>query len=148
MKRLILTFVVILSGVLTTYAQRAYHLWDVYTDIDSLIIENVQGGFGEGNDYIINLPKSGKIIIAYNKDHDKAIVLKMNTPRFVRHKEYNVKDDETRTVLFYKDEHIYCGYIYDKRIKAGKYFEAINSEEKDKLVEKLPFLKRLPTFVK
>ena len=112
-----------------------------------MILDNAQvSTFTAGGDYIINLPRKGMIIVAYNKEATKAIVLKTIGPQFVRHMEYNVKDDETRTVLYYKDEHLYCGYIYDKRIKAGRYFEAINEDEKEKLMERVPFLRKLPTF--
>ena len=147
MKRILFLFVFAVACVLSIQAQRLYHFWNVYTEIDSLVLENAQANtFTAGGDYIINLPRHGKVVIAYNKDHSKAIVLKTTGPLLVRHMEYNVKDDETRTVLYYKDEHIYCGYIYDKRIKAGRYFEAINEDEKEKLIERIPFLKHMPTF--
>ena len=148
MKKLILIALTVLS-TLSLSAQRTgrpAHFRNVYTQIDSLVVENFPTvEQTEDGDYLIALPKSTKVVIAYNNDKTKAIVLHSGY-QFVRHMEYNVKDDETRTVLYYKDKHLYCGYIYDKKYKAGKYFEAINEDEKDKLTEKLPFLKRLPTF--
>ena len=57
-----------------------------------------------------------------------------------------VKYDEARLILWFKDEHIYCGYIYDTKSKGCQYFEAINENEKDRIAKRFPFLKRMPTF--
>lgn len=148
MKKIILIALTVLS-TLSISAQRPgrlAHFRNVYTQLDSLVLENMptveQTEYG---DYLIALPKSTKVIIAYNNDKTKAIVLH-SSYQFVRHMEYNVKDDNVRTVLYYKDKHLYCGYIYDKKSKAGRYFEAINEDEKDMLTKRLPFLKNLPTF--
>lgn len=149
MKRLIVTTIMSLAMLLTVSAQalRPFHLREVYTQIDSLVLEHAQTNNLSGGDYIIDLPRKCKIVLAYNADRSKTIILNIRGGyNFVRHMEYNVSDSEERTVLYYKDDHLYCGYIYDKRIKAGKYFEAINQDEKERLVERIPFLKRIPTF--
>ena len=130
MKKIILIALTVLS-ILSLSAQRPgrpAHFRNVYTQLDSLVLENMPTvEQTEDGDYLIALPKSTKVVIAYNNDKTKAIVLHSNY-QFVRHMEYNVKDDETRIVLYYKDKHLYCGYIYDKRYKAGKYFEAISHQ--------------------
>ena len=38
--------------------------------------------------------------------------------------EFNIDDNARRTVLWFNDKNIYCGYIYDKIYKACKYFES------------------------
>lgn len=148
MKKLILIALTVLS-TLSLSAQRPgrpAHFRNVYTQIDSLVVENFPTvEQTEDGDYLIALPKSTKVVIAYNSDKSKAIVLHSGY-QFVRHMEYNVKDNEVRTVLYYKDKHLYCGYIYDKKHKEGRYFEAINESEKVMLTARLPFLKNIPTF--
>lgn len=74
-------------------------------------------------DYIIEMPYKDKMIIRTNKDKTKAIVL-YNSYCFGRHKEFNIKDNERRMILWYEDDKIYCGYIYDKHYKVCKYFES------------------------
>ena len=51
-----------------------------------------------------------------------------------------------KLILWYKNKKLYCGYIYDKRVKTAKYFEAINKEEKDKLSNRIPFIKHIPYY--
>ena len=125
----------------------------MYTVIDSLTLEQIPTPFPtEDNDYLMELPHAGKMIIAYNADRTKAKVLFNGTPIKRHHSvinhfmEYDVKDSDARLILYHKDDFMFCGYIYDKTVKACKYFEAINEDEKEKLGEKLPFIKRLPTF--
>ena len=150
MKKYILIVLTVLFA-LNTNAQRPgrpAHFRNVYTQIDSLILENAPSvEETEEGDYLIALPRATKVVIAYNNDKSKAIVLRSGY-QFVRHMEYTVKDDEARTVLYYQDKHIYCGYIYDKKSKAGKYFEAIDDNEKGMLMRRHPFLKMLPRFKK
>lgn len=105
-----------------------------YTIIDSLSLEriSIHSPFdyesdkvipmGDG-DYLIEIPHKDKMVICYNKDKSKAIIL-YNSYCFGRHKEFNVTDNEKRTLLWYKDDHLYCGYIYDKVYKVAKYFES------------------------
>lgn len=144
MRKIILLLAILAVGFCN--AQIPGHFKMIYTDIDSVVIENVQLPYSsEKPDYLVELPRSSKIIIAYNKERSKCIVLRSGY-QFMRHMEYTVKDDETRLILYYKDKKMYCGFIYDKRAKAGSYFEAIEQSEKDKLIERVPFLKRLPTF--
>ena len=76
-----------------------------------------------GGDYLIELPHKDKMVICYNGDKSKAIVL-YNSYCFGRHKEFNIKDSKKRLILWYEDSNLYCGYIYDKTYKVCKYFEA------------------------
>ena len=146
-----LAAVMIFSASMTCNAQghrpgQRMHLKNIYTNIDSIVLEAIPAIVQEeGSDYLIQLPHKSKLIVAYNADKTKAIVLRSGFI-YMRHYEYNVKDNDVRLVLWYKDEHVYCGYIYDKSSKAGNYFEAITQEEKDKLTKRLPFLERIPTF--
>lgn len=121
-----------------------FHFKAVYTQVDSINIENTTVPT-ENGDVLVELPVKSNLIIAYNNEHSKAIVLYSAYP-FIKHMEYIVKDNETRLVLVYKNKHIYCGFVYDKKSKTGRYFEAINKDEKDKLVKRLPFLKNTPIF--
>ena len=123
---------------LMTICSSAQHFRRIYTNLDTLKVKSVSIGV---EDYLVNL--STQLIIAYNNDKTKAIVFGY---MFGKHFEYNVKDDFSRLILWYKNRHIYCGYIYDKKSKTAKYFEAINREEKDKLVTKIPFIKHIPSF--
>ena len=147
MKKFIFVLTLVLSFVTLCNAQPKhgrFHFKNVYTQVDTITIENVTVPT-EWGDYLVELPKQSNLIIAYNKDYSKAIVLHTDY-RFVKHFEYNVKDNEVRTILWYKDKHIYCGYIYDKKSKTGHYFEAIDAKEKEQLVTCMPFLKYAPTF--
>lgn len=150
MKRLLISLLAMLMVTITCNAQGfgiKKHFKNVYTKVCVLTLENAPTPFPrEGSESLIELPKESKFVIAFNADSTKAIVLNGGY-MFGMHKEFSVKNNEARLVLFHKDKHVYCGYIYDKKAKAGKYFEAINENEKEKLVEKLPFLKRLPTFI-
>ena len=125
-KLLILFFALFIS--LGSYSQRQY------TNIDSLSLEriSIHSPFdyesdkiipmGDG-DYLIEIPRKDKMIISTNKDRTKAIVL-YNSFCFGRHKEFNLTENERRILLWYKDDHLYCGYIYDKVYKVAKYFES------------------------
>ena len=130
----------ILFYLLCSISINAQHFRYIYTDVDTLDVSNISIGAEE---FLINLPTS--VIIAYNKDKSKAIVLK-NGYLYGKHFEFNVKDDPTRLILWYKNKKLYCGYIQDKRVKTAKYFEAINKEEKDKLSNRIPFIKHIPYY--
>ena len=148
MKKII--FITLLNMLAINIQAQNFHPRMVYTDIDTLAFDKIaKTPETKDEDYLIELPKIGemptpRLTVAYNKEHTKAIVL--HGYPFAQRKEYNVKDYDKWTVFYYKDKHIYCGYIYDKKIKACKYFEAINSKEKDKLISRFPFLKNKPTF--
>lgn len=73
-------------------------------------------------EYVIDAPHKDRMIIRKTKDDEKAIVV-YNSYVFGRHKEFNIKENEIRMILWYQDDDIYCGYIYDKRLKVAKYFE-------------------------
>ena len=105
-----------------------------YEVVDSLPLERIMIHFdreiddenfislGEG-DYMAPVPHKDNMIIKTTTDRSKAIVIH-NSYAFGRHFEFNVEDNERRTVLWYEDKGVYCGYIYDKKYKVCKYFES------------------------
>lgn len=139
MKRFILSLVFVLVASFG-FAQAPrmnfmHHVdFNKYEVVDSLPIERVMIHFdkeiddenlislGDG-DYMATVPYKDNMIIRTTSDKIKAIVVH-NSYVFGRHFEFNVEDNERRTVLWYKDKSIYCGYIYDKRYKICKYFES------------------------
>lgn len=137
MKRKI--FILLLIFISTfSYAQRRhfreYIDFSKYEIIDSLPLEriNIYSPFDYDSDkiinngdgeYLIELPHKDKIIIRKTKDKKKAIVL-YNSIVFGRHKEFNIKENDRRLILWYEDDNLYCGYIYDKIYKVCKYFES------------------------
>lgn len=127
----------LLSIATLSYSQRHFRDYiDIskYEVIDSLALDrmyiyspfdydsNTVISSGDGL-YLIEMPHKDKMIIRKTKDNTKAIVV-YNSYCFGRHKEFNIKDNERRIVLWYQDDHIYCGYIYDKVYKVCKYFES------------------------
>lgn len=140
MKKIILTFLFALIATFSygqfnhyNYKNRPKININEYCVVDSFPLERISIyspfdyesdkviSMGSG-DYLIEIPHKDKIIIRKNKDNTKAIVL-YNSYCFGRHKEFNIKDQEVRTVLWYEDDDIFCGYIYDKKYKVCKYFE-------------------------
>ena len=105
-----------------------------YEVVDSLPLERIMIHFdkeiddenfislGDG-DYMAPVPHKDNMIIKTTSDKSKAIILH-NSYAFGRHFEFNVEDNERRTILWYEDKGIYCGYIYDKAYKVCKYFES------------------------
>lgn len=127
------------------FAHARGHFRSIFTTVDTLVVKNTPSLYPtRDGDYLIEFKNEQKLIIAYNTDHSKAIVLRGYD--LGRHMVFNVKYDEARLILWFKDEHIYCGYIYDTKSKGCQYFEAINENEKDKLSKRFPFLRRMPTF--
>ena len=132
LRKLILLVTCLIS--LNSYSQRHYIDISKYTVVDSLSLERIYIyspfdyesdkiiSTGEGT-YLIEMPHKDKMIIRKTKDEKKAIVI-YNSFVFGRHKEFNIKENERRLILWYEDEHIYCGYIYDKVYKVCKYFES------------------------
>ncbi len=148
MKKIVLILIMCLFTVFA-YSQRfkgdRRHFKMVYTQVDSMKLEQMPALFHtEDGSSLVALPRETNLVVAYNSDRTKAIVLHGNP--YAQKKEFNVKDDEIRQILWYKDKHLYCGYIYDKRAKACSYFEAINRDERDMLAKRLPFLSRKTTF--
>lgn len=147
MKRLILASIVCLFAMVA-YSQpnqHVVHFKSVYTTVDTLVLKNVPRVYPDKDgSCLFPLSKDGSFVVAYNNERTKAIVL--HGYPWAKRMEYTVKYDGHRLVLYYKDEHLYCGYVYDERAKACQYFEAINAAEKDRIVYKFPFLKRMPTF--
>lgn len=148
MKKFILATVMCLFAFVASsqsFHRGRAHFKNVYTTIDTLVLQNRPSVYPtRDGDYLVELPKEQKLIIAYNEDHSKAIVL--HGYPWARRMEFNVKYEAHRLILWYKDEHVYCGYIYDGKIKACQYVEAINENEKDRLVKRFPFFKHVATF--
>ena len=144
MRKFILASIMCLFA-LTAFSQAHRHFKSVYTIVDTLSVKSVQSNYPtRDGDYLVTLPKEQNLVVAYNNDHTKAIVL--HGYPYAKRMEYNVKYEGTRQILWYKDEHIYCGYIYETKIKACQYIEAINEAEKERLEKRFPFIKRMPTF--
>lgn len=135
MRKLILLMCLI---TLNSYAQRKhfreYIDFSKYEVVDSLPLErmSIYSPFdydtdkvistGEGT-YLIEMPHKDKLIIRKTRDNTKAIVI-YNSFVFGRHKEFNIKNSDRRLILWYEDDNLYCGYIYDKQYKVAKYFES------------------------
>ena len=138
-KRFILSLVFVL--VATFSFGQAPHMnrfapvdFSKYEVVDSFSIERIMIHFnkevddenlislGDG-DYMAPVPHKDRMIIRKTIDNEKAIVL-YNSYCFGRHFEFNIKDNERRTILWYEDKRIYCGYIYDKEYKVCVYYES------------------------
>ena len=129
--------VVLLSLIpLLSFGQRIFRphvINNKYEVVDSLPLEriNIHSPFdyeddkiikmGEGN-YLIEMPHKDKFVICRNFDRTKAIVV-YNSYCFGRHKEFTIKEDDRRLILWYEDNYLYCGYVYDKSFKVCTYFE-------------------------
>ena len=154
MRKLIFTLLLTLVTItMSAQFQRSMNFNRGFSNIETLSLEQVATPFPtENNDYLMELPRKGRMVIAYNSDKTKAKVLFNGTPmdnhkRYInRIMEFDVKENEVRLILYHMDNNIFCGYIYDKAAKACKYFEAIDEEQKDKLVDKVPFIQRIPSF--
>lgn len=120
-----------------------------YEVVDSLPIERIMIYFEKeiddenlidlgGGYYMAPVPHNDKMIIRTTTDKTKAIVVH-NSYAWGRHFEFNVEDNERRTVLWYEGKGIYCGYIYDKKYKVCRYFE---SKKEFKRFMKRPFFNR------
>ena len=139
MKRLVLSLIFVLVTTFSfAQAPRMNFMNQIdfskYEVIDSLPIERIMIHFdkeidnedfislGDG-DYMAPVPRKDNMIIRTTTDKSKAIIV-YNSYAFGRHFEFNVEDNERRTVYYYEDKRIYCGYVYDKKYKICKYFES------------------------
>ena len=152
-KKLMLT-IIMMATVTCVYSQGfpMMHLREFnkhFMNVDTLVLENAPTvNPTEDGDYLIALPKAGNIVIAFNADSTKAIVRSTTSFVFIPHRVYTVKNDDRRLVLWYKDDVVYCGYVYDKKAKAGQYYEAFDEKEREKIMSRLPFMRRVPHFAK
>lgn len=154
MKRLILSLVFVLIATLS-FAQgpRMNFMnridFTKYEVVDSLPLERIMVHFNKeiddenfislgDNDYMAPVPHKDNMIIRFNSDKTKAIVVH-NSYAFGRHFEFNIQDNERRLILWYEDKGIYCGYVYDKTWKICKYFE---SRKEFKHFMRRPFFNR------
>ena len=142
MRKFILTFIFALIATLS-FSQPRHFNYNVvrpdinltqYSVIDSLPIERILIHFNKevdddrfldmgSGDYLAPVPYNDKMIIKTNQDRTKAIVIH-NSYSFGRHLEFDIQENERRLILYFKDDNIYCGYIYDKYYKVCKYFES------------------------
>lgn len=138
LRKIFITLLMVFTCSILSFAQpkmaRPFIDFSKYEKVDSLPLEMIMVHFnneiddadaismGDG-DYLVKVPYNDKILIRKTVDGTKAIVL-YNSYCFGRHFEFNVEDSERRTILWYRDKRIYCGYIYDKKFKVCKYFES------------------------
>lgn len=140
MKKILVLMMILFS--IPVFSQH-FHYKNVYTNIDTLNVETVVSMYPtENNDYLIELPKDSKLVVAYGKD--KAIILDCTGFPFYRHKEYNIKEDSRRIIFWYEDKILYCGFVYDKKLNSAQYCETINKKEFKNLMKQMPFLNVLP----
>lgn len=149
MKRFIITLVMMSFAIALTFGQhrmmRPFIDYSNYEKVDSLPLEMVSVhlpfevtdekalensvSLGSGY-YMFKMPRTDNVVIKTNADRTKAIVVyksfviggRFELPIGGRY-EYNIKEDERRLVLWYKDNRTYCGYIYDKVYKVCQCFE-------------------------
>lgn len=124
-----------------------------YTDVVTLSIENrffhaereinFEGVQELGNgDYMHALQHKDSLVFETNAEKTKAKVVKMNQflrlpmDRFLS---FNVKEDERRIILYYEDNRIYCGYIYDKSLKACQPFMNVKERQFNRGMRRLGF---------
>ena len=88
------------------------------TEIDDENVISLGSGY-----YMAPVPHKDIMVIRKSSDNSKAIVTR-NSYTFGRHYEFNVEESDRRVILWYKDNRIYCGYVYDKKYKVAKYFES------------------------
>lgn len=155
MKRFILSlifvFVALFSFAQSPRMNFMNHIdFNKYEIVDSFSLERILIHFDKelddnenliycgGGDYLAVVPHKDNMIIKTNLDRSKAIVL-YNSYAFGRHFEFNVQENERRITLWYDDNKIYCGYIYDKYYKVCKYFE---SRKEYKRFMRHPFFNR------
>lgn len=136
MKKIFLTLLFAFS-ITSIYAQMPnFNRIDFskYEKTDSLPLERIMIHFNKEIDnkdfvdlksgyYLAPIPHKDNFVVKFNDDRSKAIVV-WNSYCFGRHYEFNVKEEERRIVLWYKDDDVYCGYIYDKEFKVCKYFDS------------------------
>ena len=118
-------FIMMLFVFIITNAQPKMFDFTQYSNVDSLSIEmvyfhtdteltgdtfiNLEGGY-----YMAKTPFTSHFIIKTNADRTKAIVTnKFHFDPF----QYILKEDERRITLYYKDNRVCRGYVYDKKLK-------------------------------
>jgi len=139
MKKIVLLFGVLLIGM-TVKAQ----VERIELPLEMISVELPSGleppeesiGLG-GGIYLLKMPEKHSMVIIKVKGEDKAIVIHssffisrffVNPEKYFRgprenYFKYNIEENDRRLVLWYKDNRIYCGYIYDKQYKVCQYFE-------------------------
>jgi hypothetical protein len=120
------------------YAQPRMFDFSQYVKVDSLPLEMVyfhsdkelNGDsvieLGDGY-YMAKTPFKGNLTIKTNSDRTMAIV--MNRFHFDPF-QYTIKEDERRIILYFKDKHVYRGYVYDKKLKAFQFYDSLKGYKK------------------
>ena len=141
MKKIIFTFIFILVATFS-FAQRPNMMptqfggefMKNYEVVDSLPLDYIWLHFnkevenenfidcGDGY-YLAPLPHKDNMIIRYNADKTKAIIV-YNSYAFGQRFEFDIQENERRLIFYHQDKKFYCGYIYDKEFKVCKYFES------------------------
>lgn len=102
---------------------------------DSMLIEHIQEHSSKrlkeneiiqlgSYEYMFELPKKDNIVVRYTNDKTKAVVINSSIIQGMglHFFEFNVQDNKRRQILYYDDDNILCGLIYDKEYKVAKYF--------------------------
>ena len=102
--------------------------FEEYTNTDSLVLEWAWVNVGKeipeneyvkdygGGYYMFKLLHPRYIVIKTNDDRTKALIDNLHPmhPSI----EYNIFEDERSIVLWYEDNNLYCGFVYNKIVKA------------------------------
>ena len=133
MRKFILTMLCMLFVSLGTYAQPKMTFdFSEYSNTDSLEIEMVyfhtnqelnKDNFFDlgGGYYMVKTPFKSHFVIKTNSDKTKAIVTnKFHFDPF----QYTYKEDDRRITLYYKDNKVCRGYVYDKKLKVCQPFDS------------------------
>ena len=132
MKKIILTMLCMLFVSLGTYAQPKMFDFSQYSNTDSLAVEMVyfhsdavltaEGIIDLGGGYYMaKTPFKTNFVIKTNADKTKAIVTnKFHFDPF----QYTYKEDDRRITLYYKDNKVCRGYVYDKKLKVCQPFDS------------------------
>ena len=155
MKKINFIITLMLLFIATSVNAQMHHAFDYseFEKVDSLPIElayfyshiPVKGeGVIDLDEGFYMKPFKATFVIKTNADKTKAIV--EIDPPFL-HRVYNVIESERRITLWYKDKDTYCGYVYDKELKACQNY-GTRKERKNFVRRSDRFFRRHPMFFK
>lgn len=139
-KRFYLMLMLALVSLVSFAQQKSKFPFEEYTKTDSLMLEwawvNVDKVIPEndyvkdcgGGYYMFKLPTPRYIVIKTNENRTKALI--DNLPPMHPFIEYNVFEDGRSIVLWYEDNRLYCGFVYNKIAKASDKFAKRKKEFK------------------